>query len=650
MSPWSLEPLAVALRDARGGKARGLAALAAADLPVPDAVLARPPAAPRTVDDILALPPDQALLDAMRARFGDARLAIRSAMAVEAGAARSAAGIFASVVAVPPAGWWSAILEVWASAYRPLVGAYLGAGAAVGPGLVLQRFVDGARAVAAVAPAVDGALRLELGGQPLDADAAPALAELARRAAASIADHAPDGAEVELIAGVDGTAWVVQARPLPPRAAPALAAVAPPAALLAPLRESGRRWRLDVEHNPAPLSPAQAVLVALADGTGAGTASMITVAGYLYTAARLDVARPRVPDDGAALRAQVVTLEHALAQLLGEGEAHPAPSLALALAAYRAAYVVWAGQLSPLARGARDELVRRHGAAAAGALLATRPRALTSLLAAWAAAPSTEPPPWPLAASSAVWDVAWPTYGEQPALLAALRDDTRTRIASARPAAPASDPYAAVVADLLELDDHWFARMQALVRRALVARARARGLADADAGWVAPAQLDDAHASHATLAAHASAARRAHARAAAWRMPLEVGGDAVEATPAATPSADVWTGLGIGDLPPTRGVVVRLDRGAALVPPAGAVVVAELISPALAVLAGGASAIVSASGGALDHGAALARERHVPAVVACPGAAAALRSGDLVEVDARAGRVRRLQAAQAAGD
>jgi pyruvate,water dikinase len=55
-----------------------------------------------------------------------------------------------------------------------------------------------------------------------------------------------------------------------------------------------------------------------------------------------------------------------------------------------------------------------------------------------------------------------------------------------------------------------------------------------------------------------------------------------------------------------------------------------------------ARAIVTDTGGLLDHVAAQARERRIPAVVGAHGALALLRDGDLVLVDGDAGLVVRL--------
>ena len=56
-----------------------------------------------------------------------------------------------------------------------------------------------------------------------------------------------------------------------------------------------------------------------------------------------------------------------------------------------------------------------------------------------------------------------------------------------------------------------------------------------------------------------------------------------------------------------------------------------------------AAALVVETGGPLDHVAAQARERGIPAVVGAPGALAAFEDGDRVLVDGDAGLVARIE-------
>ena len=92
-----------------------------------------------------------------------------------------------------------------------------------------------------------------------------------------------------------------------------------------------------------------------------------------------------------------------------------------------------------------------------------------------------------------------------------------------------------------------------------------------------------------------------------------------------------------------RGRVLRSGSlGSALLAPRGAVLLVEAVTPALAIMLGEAAALVSDTGGALDHGAALARERGLPALVGCTGAWHGLSDGELVELDVVAGTLRRV--------
>ena len=100
---------------------------------------------------------------------------------------------------------------------------------------------------------------------------------------------------------------------------------------------------------------------------------------------------------------------------------------------------------------------------------------------------------------------------------------------------------------------------------------------------------------------------------------------------------------GAGSGARASGRVVRVgDLGA--IPPlyADSVVVAPALSPALVFAVEGARALVSAYGGLLGHGAAMARELEIPCVVQCPAAWHSLTDGDRVMVDGEAGIVVRI--------
>lgn len=609
--------MATSLKDAAhlGGKAGGLARLIAAGLPVPDGIV---------ITELDAI--DEAAL----ARL--APLAIRSAMSVEDRAFGSAAGVFLSRVDVAAADAADAIHEVWHSGLEPLARAYGELhGGVVRAVVIAQRFVPGARVTIYTRPPghpTRDEVWIEPAGEALRTaprDADDPWVRLAIAAERAI-DAADTGADVELIVGAQ--TWVVQARPIVrPRV---VAAVPPPAALFAGLAR-GVTWRWDLDHNPDPMSPAQVGLVDAVTAARASPWRAATVAGYLYVA---DDAGPDSPDDD--LEARFAALAARMDAALDVAPA----TVADAVAAYVAFYRVFAYEVAPLVARARTS---RTGHAARPA------SALDAAVVAVARGELDEAALLARAADFApAWDVAVPTFGEQPALVRAAV----TRVKAALPAlatAP-TDARADLIARIGEEDDARFARAQAIVRRALLAAGARLGLADpGDACWLpladviaaetgAPLDADRARA-------RADAARAAVRRARGWAMPLEIRDGAPVAV--ATVDGDRWVGVGSGGR--VAGVVHRVDHLGDAVVPAGAIAVVATVTPALALLVAGARAIVSERGGVLDHGAAIARELGIPCVVGCTGAWRALRTGDRVGVDGDAGTVTRYSSSSSSG-
>jgi pyruvate,water dikinase len=74
----------------------------------------------------------------------------------------------------------------------------------------------------------------------------------------------------------------------------------------------------------------------------------------------------------------------------------------------------------------------------------------------------------------------------------------------------------------------------------------------------------------------------------------------------------------------------------------GAILVARATPPAWSPLFYVASAIVTEAGGALSHGAVLARELRLPAIMGVKGLLRELRDGDRIGVDGNTGRISRL--------
>ena len=74
----------------------------------------------------------------------------------------------------------------------------------------------------------------------------------------------------------------------------------------------------------------------------------------------------------------------------------------------------------------------------------------------------------------------------------------------------------------------------------------------------------------------------------------------------------------------------------------GDILIAETTSPDVMVLVNKAAAIVAEQGGLLSHAAVVSREFKIPCVIQAEGATRIFKDGDLVEVDAENGIVKRV--------
>jgi phosphohistidine swiveling domain-containing protein len=608
-----------------GGKAAGLAKLIAAGLPVPAgfAISAKVFARFAAGEAV-----DLDLKDQLR-ELG-ALLAVRSSAAVEDGAAGSAAGIFRSVVGVPVADVESAIRDVWSSALTPHAVAYASKRThEVATGVIVQRFIEGERLTVYTRPlSGDGddlliqrgevLTRVQRAHLPVDLANHHAVVQALR------AERAIGGpADVELVQVVQRDevieTWVVQARPIVMREARLLSP--PPPIVLAPLRD-GRTWTWDVAHNPDPLSSAQAALVELVETRQLGPYELRVCAGYLYSSPR--ATKLSFSNElSAALVTQCREIEQRLDVLL----ARPVSNLDDARMLYLEVYEGWANELSPRIGELRDRVraERSH---------VHRPSSIEATLAA--AARGTldfAEVVRRIGAMSPTWDVAAVTFGERPELL--------QRAISLAPAiSPSTEPTSenidleSIVADLSERDDLLFARAQLAIRKTTLAFADARGIDRDDIFWLEPGDYD---LDFDTIKRKASAARAANQRASQWQMPLVVGGE-----PTATATTDL---RGVGHGPRVVGRVVRFaSLAGAMFASAGDIVVVRAVTPALAVFVGNCAALVSETGGLLDHGAALARELGITCVVGCANAWTLLADGELITVDGEAGTIERTAA------
>jgi phosphohistidine swiveling domain-containing protein len=648
--------------DARiGGKARSLRRLAAAGLPVPPALVvtadlfhalrAGGPELPAALADEAALAATARAAEALRAApwpagFEDELAAglaqlgtegpfsVRSSATLEDRAGALGAGLFLSRTGLAAGDVAGAVRDVLAAALAPAALAYAarrGLGVAeLAMAVLVHPFTPGEASGTA---AFDGS------GEPLVEATRGALAPAARArvVAAARALARGGGVELEWVATGDA-ALFLQARPW---RAPARR----PWSHAAELADAA--WTWDAAHNPLPLSPAQAGLVALVDERCRTPFRQRVAGGYLfYGPSSAGLAEPR--DASNALIAAETLAQMRLRAL------EASPTLEDALRVFVEIYEALFGVVQPAARAARDALAAHLRARGAddrlGALLAGTPSLATERARRAAAIASTHEPAERAAGIAAylavfgdeapVWDVAVPTYAEDPSPLHRLVAAPSPSAAgeAAVPALPlegqallAAARRAAAVA---EDDDVLYARVQGRVRRTLLAEGRRLQsenlLARAEDVFWLPLETVRRSArgeEPLTLAAvtHAiAAARDAHAAALADPPPL-----------GAAPSVREGGVRGRCGSPGRALGRVHVHDPAIAVP-AGAILVARTLLPTeLPLLA--PAAIVVETGGVLGHVAAQARERGVPAIVDAPGAASAFREGDQVLVDADAG-------------
>jgi pyruvate,water dikinase len=190
-------------------------------------------------------------------------------------------------------------------------------------------------------------------------------------------------------------------------------------------------------------------------------------------------------------------------------------------------------------------------------------------------------------------------------------------------------------AGLAEDDDWLYARVQAALRRALLSLGRKLNrigaLSDASAVFFLPLPLAR------SLAASTSAPTNLQAQAAAGRAGWEA---ACREPPPAREAPDTVSVKGVGTGGRALGRVALHRPGSPCPAPGQILLAATLLPSELPLLV--AAALVTETGGPLDHVASQARERHLPAVVGAAGACRIFRDGDVVLVDADRGLVVRL--------
>jgi pyruvate,water dikinase len=195
------------------------------------------------------------------------------------------------------------------------------------------------------------------------------------------------------------------------------------------------------------------------------------------------------------------------------------------------------------------------------------------------------------------------------------------------------------VRDVLPIaeDDDWlFYRAQAVARRALLAVAATLPLERAEDVFELPLTAVCARTPGTDWRLLAKTGQQSRKTAARHAPPsvLEHG----QAIWIAPRSRDVLRGHATSGRARGRAVVVRALADAPATLPADAVLVAPAIVPALTPLLATARALVTDHGGATSHGATLAREYGVPAVLGARGATT-VADGVELYVDGEAGRV-----------
>lgn len=448
------------------------------------------------------------------------------------------------------------------------------------------------------------------------ADLRTAIDHLCDRVTATL-PPSPHGLDLELVADPTTKIWIVQARPLTRPLHPGWPAFAAAAARdLAPTTTAlalPGLWRLDAEHNPAPLSPAHAGVITRLARTHPDLVRARVLAGWLFEPDRL---RHPTPTDPTALRQALHDLQRihiptARAALLALEQRLPDTRRPTA-------------DLAPLVDLACDLL---RDVLARYATLPPRPQHLT---------PSREHPRSlahreHLDILPAAWDIASPTLLDlSPGTALALPIDLSFETADL-----ASLPPDALATLLGELDDHLFALGLAPLRRVYLHAAARLALPTADIFLLTP---DELQAALRGASFSFTERRRDHAHHATLFPPLQL----LDGLPVPGRSDSHLQGVAIG--PVVEGPLApRRDLADLLAdPPSPAEILAipALTAQAAVVLrALGVRAVCCEHGGAMSHAALMARELGLSALIGCRGCTSLAR-GTWVRLDTRTGRLR----------
>lgn len=559
----------------------------------------------------------------------DGELIVRAALEGEDGPQRAAAGLGLSI---PGCGSLAAVrdalVRVDAARRDPWLVRYRGAETRESDCVIVQRqVVRDALVVAAVLP--DGIDYIEVHGENPEALAqgdtplasgllsrwqdprADAVAELLSqlRAALPMPEH---GFDAELILDPQGAAHLVQVRPL------TRDLVADGRAFVQAVHEAGHGPRmggvqvLDAEHNPTPLSPAHASLIAWLAEQRPASGGLTTLAGWLYARTRVrDLSgtptTPALTPAEALVRLRDDELPAARARLATVQSACAEPDLLLdtleqSLAAFLAMIDIYLGVLLPVR-------------AAAGRVFAATPDAPLSLRGRAAHADVLP----------TAWDLAAPTLGE-----------LATFESSAEPTELPSDAIAAAVL-LTEWDDHLFALGLAPVRAVYRACGQHLGIGKTAFGLT----LDELRCALQDSAFPAAATGREHLEQTQRWSNLRPPAVLDDARPLPMLPHRFLHGVGVG--PDFEGPIVQRSGLEALLcdpPSADSIVVLPALTAqaALALDSLRLRAICCEHGGALSHAALMLRELGLSGLIGCAGCTQ-VPDGTLARIDTATGRL-----------
>ncbi len=464
-----------------------------------------------------------------------------------------------------------------------------------------------------------------------------------------------DNVDIEWVLDANNHFWIVQARPVP---CMDITHEVPKSSLIFSKQTPLIIWRLDVEHNPDPLSPAQQGLVShMRQKTDV---LLQIVEGYLYYGTDPTVTQSTITST------ELKTLHHILQKKFEAIMQQPQQPLSLeqALKAYEEIYHLCINHAAPMVSFFLNKL--KH---AIKTLTDYPEQAIRNLLShhhhdrieyycAQAQIQSTDNLHHISRFMSPVWDVAQQTYQEQPHIV-----DRSSR----EPLSIDTHPYAettkqqllkrsahpkeltTIIEDaqcasqIAELDDFCFYKAQATVRYALQTIAKHWGIDPEDIFYLS---LEDIINSQHTMPSINQITTQIHEakqrleQQQHYQMPhYIINGESLSHV--VEHGTDQWKGRGVGGQ--IKGIAYRLDHLAhADSIPQGAILVAQSATPAMTFALQRSNGAIITHAGLLSHAAAMARAINIPCIVDCHSAWNSIQTGDTLWIDGQQGIILRL--------